>query len=294
MGRHARLRHRRGHRRPGRPARVHRLLNAGVPSGVLLLPAWTFGRRAVVGPLTAPGAPGCWSCAALRLGANAEDGEAAELWSGVALPGPVPASGPEPGRPLSAMLGNLLGYEVFRITTRALAPETEGQVIVQDMESLDVVAEPCCRTRAARTASTRPSRTAPAEQTPPVASRSPRCATVSPPGSPHPVSTVETAREADDVVAELNERTVLVKPHAGVFTAFDDERLTQTPLSSRRCGSRSATPGAAGSPPSTCTMSRAPGSGPCSPRPRCTPRALRRARGRTDRPRTPCASTRRG
>ena len=40
------------------------------------------------------------------------------------------------------MLGNLVGYEVFRLRTGAPAPETRGKIIVQDLDSLDVVSEP--------------------------------------------------------------------------------------------------------------------------------------------------------
>lgn len=40
------------------------------------------------------------------------------------------------------MAGNLLGYEVFRIATGALPAETYRQVLIQDLESLDVMAEP--------------------------------------------------------------------------------------------------------------------------------------------------------
>lgn len=47
-----------------------------------------------------------------------------------------------PSRPLAAMLGNLLAFEVFRLTTGALPPETEEQVIVQDLDSTDCTIEP--------------------------------------------------------------------------------------------------------------------------------------------------------
>ncbi|MFE1829161.1 hypothetical protein ACFXAG_21595, partial [Streptomyces yangpuensis] len=71
------------------PARLLPLLRAGVPAGRTLLPAWSYGSDAVIGPLMTPGTPGCWACAALRLGSAAgRDGAAAaELWSALALPG---------------------------------------------------------------------------------------------------------------------------------------------------------------------------------------------------------------
>ncbi|MFE7057855.1 transcriptional activator protein, partial [Streptomyces californicus] len=62
-------------------ARTHRLLAAGVPEGVTLIPAWLFGRRLVVGPLATADSAGCWNCALLRLGGNVDATTAAELWS---------------------------------------------------------------------------------------------------------------------------------------------------------------------------------------------------------------------
>ena len=71
----------------GGPRTVARLLEAGVPEGTQLLPVWNFGNRAVVGPLTAAGVAGCWTCAALRLGANQEQ-DAAAVWSEASLGAP--------------------------------------------------------------------------------------------------------------------------------------------------------------------------------------------------------------
>ncbi|PZG91134.1 hypothetical protein C1I97_30160 [Streptomyces sp. NTH33] len=193
------------------------LLGQGVPDGRLLLPAWTFGDRAVVGPVGAPDCDGCLACAALRLGATGDAAVAADLWSGLALGG---AAGPGPRGPLAAMLGNLLGYEVFRLVTKALPAETRGQVLLQDMASFDVLAErllphprcPFCRAR---------------------------------PGSPEPVDlTAAPERPAfqpvvaaapDDgategPLAELDRRSLAVRPSVGVFTRYADEPVTQTPL----------------------------------------------------------------
>ncbi|MBB5937935.1 TOMM precursor leader peptide-binding protein [Streptomyces zagrosensis] len=209
------------------PRRMHQLLSSPLPEGKRLIPVWSLGRRAVVGPLTARDASGCWHCAVLRLGGNGDAGEAADLWRSLALGGGHPSpAGREPGRPLSAMLGNLLGYEVFRLATRALPAETEGQVIVQDMESLDVAAEPLLP---------HPGCPRCAHQDATDASDASDAATALRDGLANgpttPVgTTVETARDADALVEELNARMVLVKPHAGVFTAFADEHLTQTPL----------------------------------------------------------------
>ncbi|MEU4266661.1 TOMM precursor leader peptide-binding protein [Streptomyces sp. NPDC026092] len=208
----------------GAAGRVHRLLDSGVPQGRTLLPAWTFGERSVVGPLATASSTGCWSCAVLRLGANTDAAAAAELWAEVA--GASTASTADGGLltgPVAAMTGNLLGYEVFRLTTGALPAETAGQVLLQDLASLDVVAEPLhphprCR----------------------------RCATLAHAGSaaggrereavpamlalPETAS-VTTAREAEAEVDRLNTlNSALVRPHTGIFRRYEDEDLTQTPL----------------------------------------------------------------
>lgn len=201
-------------------ARLLPLLRAGIPEGRILLPAWSYGTDAVVGPLMAHGTTGCWACAALRLGANGDTaGAAAELWSGLALPGAPAPVGPVPGGPLAAMIGNLLGYEVFRTASGALPAETSGRLLIQDVESLDVTAEPLPRhPRCPFCAESAPGETEPVD--------------LAAAGASGAVSlpTVETAREADALVEELNRRSTLVRPRAGVFTRYADEALTQLPL----------------------------------------------------------------
>ncbi|MFC9431332.1 TOMM precursor leader peptide-binding protein [Streptomyces sp. NPDC056987] len=212
---------------PAAPGRLFPLLRAGVPEGRTLLPAWSYGEQAVVGPLMTADTAGCWSCAVLRLGAHDGAAAAADIWHGLALPGATPV-GELPSRPLSAMLGNLLGYEIFRRTTGALPAETAGHLVIQDMRSLDVTTEPllphprcplCAGTADAATADpgTEPAGELPLD-----------LGTVGS-GTP-PMPTVATAREADELVAELNRRSTLVRPRAGVFTRFADEPLTQIPL----------------------------------------------------------------
>ncbi|MEU0305694.1 TOMM precursor leader peptide-binding protein [Streptomyces cyaneofuscatus] len=199
----------------GAGARTHRLLAAGVPEGVTLIPAWLFGRRLIVGPLSTAASTGCWSCALLRLGGNVDAGAAEGLWSEAA--GAVPASGEALSGPVAAMVGNLVGYEIFRLTTGALPAETDGQVLVQDLESLDVMAEPVQpHPRCARCAALDAREPAPAL----------------PDALALPVTpTVETARDAEGLVEELNRvSTALVRPYTGIFRRYDDEELTQTPL----------------------------------------------------------------
>ncbi|MFD8984416.1 TOMM precursor leader peptide-binding protein [Streptomyces sp. NPDC059564] len=200
------------------PARLLPLLRAGIPEGRSLLPAWSYGNDVVVGPLMTHAAAGCWSCAALRLGAARGGAGAAGLWSALALPEAPLATGPVPGRPLAAMIGNLLGYEVFRATSGTLPAETAGRLLVQDTASLDVTAEPLFpHPRCPFCAEEEPS-AAPVDLA--EAGRS---------GTPA-LPTLETAREADALVEELNRRSALVRPYAGVFTRYADEELTQIPL----------------------------------------------------------------
>ncbi|WP_236577474.1 TOMM precursor leader peptide-binding protein, partial [Streptomyces sp. MBT55] len=201
----------------GAGARTHRLLAAGVPEGVTLIPAWLFGRRLVVGPLSTAGSTGCWSCALLRLGGNVDPGTAAELWSEAA--GAVRSDGAALSGPVAAMVGNLVGYEVFRLTTGALPAETAGQVLVQDLESLDVMAEPVRPHPRCARCSALPVEDADGPAALPEALALPVTATV------------ETARDAEELVEELNRiGTALVRPYTGTFRRYDDEELTQTPL----------------------------------------------------------------
>ncbi|WP_432121204.1 TOMM precursor leader peptide-binding protein [Streptomyces sp. S1] len=198
------------------------LLRQGVPEGRLLLPAWIFGGRVVVGPAGTPDAEGCVACAALRLGATGDAAVAADLWSGLALNGPAShgGSGTAPRGPLAAMVGNLLGYEVFRLVTEALPAETRGQVLLQDSASFDVLAErllphprcPFCRTQAA-----------PAEPVDLAEAA----------GRPVFRPVVAAAPEDDATggpLADLDRRSLAVRPSVGVFTRYADEPVTQTPL----------------------------------------------------------------
>ncbi|MCD2462778.1 TOMM precursor leader peptide-binding protein [Streptomyces sp. MBT42] len=202
------------------PGAVLPLLREGVPRGRTLLPAWTFGGSAVVGPATTADSASCWSCAALRLGAagGSAASDAAELWSGLALGTGTP--GARPTGPLAAMLGNLLGYEVFRLVTGALPAETRERVLVQSMASLDVASEPLLAHPHCPFCSSAAGLPEPVDVT-------------SAPARPAFLPTVATAPDDDAAqgpLAELERRSSLVRPFTGVFTAYADEPLTQTPL----------------------------------------------------------------
>jgi bacteriocin biosynthesis cyclodehydratase domain-containing protein len=195
------------------PGRVLELLRAGLPATTTVLPAWTLGAKVVIGPSWAPGTAGCWACAALRLGSTGDAAAAARLWASVALPGP---GTPAPiGGPLSAMIGNLLGYEVFRLRTGAPAAETQGRVLVQDVASLDVQRQPLLPDP--RCPFCPPAAAEPVDRAAVLAWQP-------------PVAPVEPAEDGERTLAELETRSVLVQPDTGPFRRFADEEVTQLPL----------------------------------------------------------------
>jgi bacteriocin biosynthesis cyclodehydratase domain-containing protein len=203
------------------PRQLARLLDSGVPEGKTLLPAWTFDGRAVIGPLMEQGRAGCWVCALLRLGANGDAAAAADIWSSIAPGAPREPAAPRLSRPLAGMLGNLLGYEIFRVTTGALPSETRDQLIVQDLESLDVTAEgllahPRCRYC---------SPALPQHEVPDLAALD----GATPEALPAAEAAVDQAAK-DSVLAELTTRGILVGPVAGVFGEFADEDWNQSPI----------------------------------------------------------------
>ncbi|MFF1871429.1 TOMM precursor leader peptide-binding protein [Streptomyces sp. CB03911] len=216
------------------------LLDAGIPAGRRLLGAWTIGERAVVGPLMTTDTRGCWACAALRLGANTALDAAADLWSSVGPLAPLDPGGPRIGRPLAAMLGNLLGYEVFRLTTGALPAETDGRLIIQDLDSLDVVAEPllphprcprCGGTQDAAPDARGADAAARGGFTDLGTGRAAAAARQDPAGDGRPPADGAAEEDAAQAaLAELDERAVLVRPNAGVFTGYADDGWNQTPL----------------------------------------------------------------
>ena len=216
----------------GQGARQIAALSTGIPAGRKLVPAWTFGGSVVVGPLLTADAAGCWTCAALRLGANGDPAHAADLWSRLAANGPRSAAGSGAGEvrgPLAAMVGNLLGYEVFRLTTGALAAETDGQLIIQDLDSLDTVAEPLLPHPQCPACGT----PAPADDTATDLALLGEAPATTAAGSAAQDDAVQDPAQDDPAqaaLAEITDRAVLVRPAAGVFQAYDDETWAQTPL----------------------------------------------------------------
>lgn len=200
---------------PAAPRQVFALLSDGIPEGRSLLPVTLLDGTAVVGPLSSSDEPTCWVCAMLRLGAGGLGAEAARAWSRVCLP-ETSVRGAVPSDNLAAMIGNLVGYEVFRLATGALPPETRDRLVLQDLDSMDTTSEqilphPRCPFCAAR-----PSSAAVIDHR-----------TIDP--TPPTMTIADTAEAADDLLAELSRQSSIVGA-AGVITRFDDDETTQTPV----------------------------------------------------------------
>lgn len=209
---------------PQAVAQLQQLTAAGVPEGVTLLAAWNFGNAVVVGPQMAADREGCWACAALRLSGNGDQTAAAEFWTGLALPSDATAHH-DLSRPHAAMVGNMLGYEVFRITTGALPAETDGQVLVQERDSLDVVSEPLLPHPACphcATAVTELGDITPQDGADDV--------TVLAPDGTVTIDPVAVAAAAEITLAEVEKAGVLVRSRVGVFREYADDDWTQSPL----------------------------------------------------------------
>ncbi|WP_147449559.1 TOMM precursor leader peptide-binding protein [Actinomadura pelletieri] len=208
------------------------------PRRGVVLPATSVGDLLVAGPLLRPGTTPCWTCALLRLGDNEDPAAIAELWRGMTLRGAGPDR-PGPRPPVAGMFGTMLGYEAFRTLTGCLPAETEGAVIVQDRLTLETARDPLlphpgcpdcgpgeaelvadghARVRHATLGDLEPERPEPWRPDPegpdPERPAAASAATVTP----------ETLR--DELIAIQD----LLSEHVGVFGAFDDSALDQSPL----------------------------------------------------------------
>ncbi|WP_432926538.1 TOMM precursor leader peptide-binding protein [Microbispora sp. CA-135349] len=200
------------------PKQVLQLARLRVPSGPILLPAVVIGGSAVIGPAGHPAGTPCWSCAMLRLSESQDQRDIAALWRDVALGLGRPAD--VPGEVLAAMIGNMLGYDAFRLLAgdlgagpERLGAETEGAVVIQDLRTLEVTRErvlphprcPNCREE---------------QPTPPrVLVREPAEA-----------GRVPNGPDAEALRERLKRHTELVGRNCGILLDFADTSIDQSPL----------------------------------------------------------------
>ncbi|WP_147339566.1 TOMM precursor leader peptide-binding protein [Actinomadura spongiicola] len=208
------------------------------PRRGIVLPATSVGDLLVAGPLLRPGTTPCWTCALLRLGDNEDPAAIAELWRGMTLRGAGPDR-PSPRPPVAAMFGTMLGYEAFRTLTGCLPAETEGAVIVQDRLTLEtardpllphpgcpdcgpgeaeIVADGHARVLHAATGDLEPERPEPRRPDP------------ESPDPERPLAASEATVTPETLRDELIAIQDLLSEHVGVFGAFDDSALDQSPL----------------------------------------------------------------
>lgn len=116
------------------------LARVAAEAEVPLIPALTVGGRAFVGPLLDTASASGVDTLIARLAAGLDAQESADFWRRLA--GQASAARPGPVAQHASMLGTLIGFEVFRLLTGCLDPETRDAVVVQNLETLDIVKEP--------------------------------------------------------------------------------------------------------------------------------------------------------
>jgi bacteriocin biosynthesis cyclodehydratase domain-containing protein len=201
----------------------------------VLLPAAVVGGMAVLGPLVRPDTAPCWVCAALRLGANLDAADVLDLWRDASLPR-LAGSVTAPSQPVAAMIGNMLGYEVFRLRTGCLAAETDGAVVVQDLSTLDVsretlLAHPLCPSCGdGQSGGDDPARGDGPTGGGPVGVPPGPGERVTAAVAEHRPVTPESGDETAAQFERMQRHLTLVGTHVGVFTAFDDSAIDQSPL----------------------------------------------------------------
>ncbi len=176
-----------------------------------VLPVMTLGRKVLLGPLTRRAASPCWHCLLLRLHANSEPADMAQLWRDIATGGHT--SPQLPSATVAQIVGNAIAFDVFRLLTGALIGESAGAVLVQDMDTIESTRErllphPAC----------------------------PQCHGDGPQAAVGPYPDEASFDPASQTPQELHERMLtLVREHVGIVRDFTDRALPQSPLKVARC-----------------------------------------------------------
>lgn len=120
---------------------------------VKFFPAHIFNGQAFIGPLVKPIITGpCWFCGQLRLAANSDADGARLLWQTLALKDVLRFKESAVSYPVTSMLGNSLGFELFKTLAGIIPSEDENTVIVRNVETYaskrDLITRhplcPCC------------------------------------------------------------------------------------------------------------------------------------------------------
>lgn len=195
----------------GSPRIVHQLQQLAREANRPFLPALSFKDAITIGPLASGEASDdpCWICAQLRFGANSDSETLNLLWKEIAFGSKLASAAQSTGwRTIARRLGEGVTFEIFKILTGFLKPETAGSIIVQDEKTLEtrrakLIAHPLCPTCSAST---------------PKDSEAYLQKVVS-------ESTTQCTEEVtlDDFYQSLD-------PEFGVFKQFNDEAVVQMPL----------------------------------------------------------------
>lgn len=176
---------------------------------VHLLPGFLFGGKAFVGPLVRSDQAGCWMCALLRHSANVSPDLEALLWRHLALDLPWNNDGQPASSPSLRILGNLVGFEIFRFFAGHIPFETDNAVLSIDLETLEngtshLLPHPNC----------------------------PHCSKIRPDDDHTFLSeaSINSPAENLDLARKLKLTEPLVDPEFGIIRRFDDDELVQLPL----------------------------------------------------------------
>jgi bacteriocin biosynthesis cyclodehydratase domain-containing protein len=173
------------------------------------LPGLLLGGKSFVGPLVRSGEPGCWMCALLRDSANLKPELEALVWRHYALDLPWANDGQPASSPSLRILGNSLGFELFKLFVKHIPTETNSAVLSLDLETLEtgtsrLLPHPSC----------------------------PHCLKDEPEGDRIFLSQArtDTGRENSDVGQKLNLMSPLIDRDFGIIRRFDDDDLEQLPI----------------------------------------------------------------
>jgi bacteriocin biosynthesis cyclodehydratase domain-containing protein len=173
---------------------------------VIFIPGFLFGSKAMTGPLVRGRRGGCWLCALLRHSACIKPEQEALLWRHLAFDMPWRNDCQPASSPSLRILGNSVAFELFRALVGHIPSETNGHILLQDMETLE----------------TSRSRLLP----------HPLCLHCSPPAS-NVAGTLEPKQASGsdlDLAKKMARVSKLVDADFGIAREYGDDRLAQIPL----------------------------------------------------------------